>query len=360
MGGARAGEVASQPGPRDARRGAGRRRRAARRRRGRQRGASTASRAPTASRSRHGHHADRRPAGRRPPARSPTSATAACTCGATSALDAGHRRPLAGRRDGARGPPHAARPPPTHPQRSILSRALGTEPRVEIDSGELELRAGDAVLLCSDGLYSMVSEDTIAAVLAAVDDPGAGRPPARARGQERGRPRQHHGRRAALRRGRRQTRPARATAAAAADGRDGRSCRPSATSRPPACCPRSCDERRPLPAPATSVDAAPTTDGASRAAAEAAARRAPSARGAAADGRRPTTPRRRGPRAATAPAAPRRRRRRRLWLASRWPSCSPSASRPAPSASSVYFVGDHDGMVSVYHGLPVRGRRASS
>ncbi len=59
----------------------------------------------------------------------------------------------------------------THPQRSILSRALGTEPRVEIDVGEVDLQAGDAVLLCSDGLYSMVSEATIAAVLHAVDDP---------------------------------------------------------------------------------------------------------------------------------------------------------------------------------------------
>jgi len=59
----------------------------------------------------------------------------------------------------------------THPQRSILSRALGTEPDVEIDRGELPLRAGDAVLLCSDGLSSMVTDDTIAAVLAAVDDP---------------------------------------------------------------------------------------------------------------------------------------------------------------------------------------------
>ena len=59
----------------------------------------------------------------------------------------------------------------SHPQRSILSRALGTESRVEIDAGEVELRAGDAVVLCSDGLYSMASETTIAAVLAAVDDP---------------------------------------------------------------------------------------------------------------------------------------------------------------------------------------------
>ena len=60
----------------------------------------------------------------------------------------------------------------SHPQRSILSRALGTEPFVEIDSGELELRAGDTVLLCSDGLYSMISETTMAAILSAVDDPG--------------------------------------------------------------------------------------------------------------------------------------------------------------------------------------------
>jgi serine/threonine protein phosphatase PrpC len=73
----------------------------------------------------------------------------------------------------------------SHPQRSILSRALGTEPHVEVDEGALELLAGDAVLLCSDGLYSMVPET------------------ARARGQERRRPRQHHGRRAALRRSRR-------------------------------------------------------------------------------------------------------------------------------------------------------------
>ncbi len=59
----------------------------------------------------------------------------------------------------------------SHPQRSILSRALGTEPHVEVDRGALELRAGDTVLLCSDGLYSMVPETTIAAVLEAVDDP---------------------------------------------------------------------------------------------------------------------------------------------------------------------------------------------
>ncbi|HMK92150.1 MAG TPA: Stp1/IreP family PP2C-type Ser/Thr phosphatase [Thermoleophilia bacterium] len=58
-----------------------------------------------------------------------------------------------------------------HPQRSILSRALGTEPVVEIDDFTAEARAGDALLLCSDGLYSMVSEDGMKAVLEAIDDP---------------------------------------------------------------------------------------------------------------------------------------------------------------------------------------------
>jgi serine/threonine protein phosphatase PrpC len=57
------------------------------------------------------------------------------------------------------------------PQRSILSRALGTESRGEIDRGEIDLRPDDVVLLCSDGLYSMVDETTIVAVLEAVDDP---------------------------------------------------------------------------------------------------------------------------------------------------------------------------------------------
>ncbi|MBI5870891.1 MAG: Stp1/IreP family PP2C-type Ser/Thr phosphatase [Actinobacteria bacterium] len=53
-----------------------------------------------------------------------------------------------------------------HPQRSIITRALGVDPGVEIDTSTLEWRPGDLLLLCSDGLYSMVPDETIAAILA--------------------------------------------------------------------------------------------------------------------------------------------------------------------------------------------------
>lgn len=53
-----------------------------------------------------------------------------------------------------------------HPQRSIITRALGVDPEVEVDTTSLEWRPGDFFLLCSDGLYSMVSDESIAAILA--------------------------------------------------------------------------------------------------------------------------------------------------------------------------------------------------
>ena len=46
-----------------------------------------------------------------------------------------------------------------HPQRSIITRALGVDPTVEVDTRTYAGRAGDVVLLCSDGLTSMISED---------------------------------------------------------------------------------------------------------------------------------------------------------------------------------------------------------
>ncbi len=57
-----------------------------------------------------------------------------------------------------------------HPMRSILTRALGTEPSVEVDAYELALRAGDVVLLCSDGLTGMVPDDRLRRALRH-DDP---------------------------------------------------------------------------------------------------------------------------------------------------------------------------------------------
>jgi PPM family protein phosphatase len=52
-----------------------------------------------------------------------------------------------------------------HPQRSIITRALGPEPEVEVDTYTLSARDGDLFLLCSDGLTSMVSDDEVAAIL---------------------------------------------------------------------------------------------------------------------------------------------------------------------------------------------------
>jgi protein phosphatase len=96
-----------------------------------------------------------------------------------------------------------------HPQRSVITRALGTDPDVDVDTFAIESRPGDIYLICSDGLSSMVDfreieetlrrhradlaaasraliqaanrgggEDNITAVLFAVDeeDVGAGEP----------------------------------------------------------------------------------------------------------------------------------------------------------------------------------------
>jgi len=52
-----------------------------------------------------------------------------------------------------------------HPQRSIITRALGIEPDVEVDTWTYPGRAGDIVLLCSDGLTSMIDETMVAEVL---------------------------------------------------------------------------------------------------------------------------------------------------------------------------------------------------
>jgi serine/threonine protein phosphatase PrpC len=49
----------------------------------------------------------------------------------------------------------------THPQRSVITRVLGTDPDVDVDTITIETRSGDLFLLCSDGLYSMVGNDRI-------------------------------------------------------------------------------------------------------------------------------------------------------------------------------------------------------
>jgi PPM family protein phosphatase len=54
----------------------------------------------------------------------------------------------------------------SHPQRSVITRALGPEPNVEVDVEAFPARAGDVFLLCSDGLTSMVHEPQLKPLLA--------------------------------------------------------------------------------------------------------------------------------------------------------------------------------------------------
>ena len=56
-----------------------------------------------------------------------------------------------------------------HPHRSVITRALGTEAEVDVDTLTVDLRPGDLVLLCSDGLSAMVRDDEIARLLGAAD-----------------------------------------------------------------------------------------------------------------------------------------------------------------------------------------------
>jgi serine/threonine protein phosphatase PrpC len=53
----------------------------------------------------------------------------------------------------------------SHPQRSVITRALGTDPDVDVDTFSVRAEIGDLFLLCSDGLTDMVSEESILAVV---------------------------------------------------------------------------------------------------------------------------------------------------------------------------------------------------
>lgn len=70
-------------------------------------------------------------------------------------------------RDGRLTPDEAA----VHPQRSIITRALGVDSSVEVDVYPVELQAGDVLMFCSDGLTGMLQPDLIAAELRREDSP---------------------------------------------------------------------------------------------------------------------------------------------------------------------------------------------
>ena len=58
-----------------------------------------------------------------------------------------------------------------HPQRNILTRAVGVGPEVEPAVAVAEPAPGDRLLLCSDGLFNELADDEITSVLASVPDP---------------------------------------------------------------------------------------------------------------------------------------------------------------------------------------------
>jgi len=58
-----------------------------------------------------------------------------------------------------------------HPQRAIITRALGVDAEVEVDTYRVDLKAGDRLLICSDGLTNMLSDETIAVTLRRHADP---------------------------------------------------------------------------------------------------------------------------------------------------------------------------------------------
>jgi protein phosphatase len=58
-----------------------------------------------------------------------------------------------------------------HPHRNVLTRTIGTEAEVHVDEDQVPLMDGDRLLLCSDGLFGMVAEDQLQAIMEAEPDP---------------------------------------------------------------------------------------------------------------------------------------------------------------------------------------------
>ena len=119
-----------------------------------------------------------------------------------------------------------------HPRRSVITRALGIDPRVDVDLYTIDAQTGDRILLCSDGLTTMLRDEEVLRIAQHRERSARRGRPARRRRQRRRRRRQHH--RPRHRRARRDRRPRRpiprrwpprGVAHAAADR--GTRCRPS-------------------------------------------------------------------------------------------------------------------------------------
>ena len=58
-----------------------------------------------------------------------------------------------------------------HPYKNVLSRNLGSKPETKVDLVEVEIKPGDRIMLCSDGLYGYASAEAIQYLLGSGDDP---------------------------------------------------------------------------------------------------------------------------------------------------------------------------------------------
>jgi protein phosphatase len=52
-----------------------------------------------------------------------------------------------------------------HPQRSVITRALGTDPDIDVDTFSIQAEAGDVYLICSDGLSDMLDREAIESIM---------------------------------------------------------------------------------------------------------------------------------------------------------------------------------------------------
>jgi protein phosphatase len=60
-----------------------------------------------------------------------------------------------------------------HPYRNVIYRSIGADEQIEIDVIRRKLKSGDMIMLCSDGLNGMLSDDEIRDILMVNPDPNA-------------------------------------------------------------------------------------------------------------------------------------------------------------------------------------------
>ena len=178
MGGARAGEVAAGIAAAALRDGRQRRRRRGEPR-GDHRGGQPARVGALGRRSEHrrdGYDDHRRVSSTLPPRRScsgtsATPAPIACAAGSSSRSRPTTPSSQSSCVRGVLTPEEAER----HPQRSAITRAVGTERAIEADVFTVPAEPGDLILICSDGLTDMLSEAEIAAVIVGAERTRPGR-----------------------------------------------------------------------------------------------------------------------------------------------------------------------------------------